>query len=166
MSELPPINAKVAPKTYWMTCVFAVPILALAIFLYPKPGQQTYALIFAGVAVFCFANVATIRLKFDGRRISYSSLMTRTIIQMDEVTGAKIGYSEARGGQAFFFLSAQKRGDLMLNLPLFSRKDGQEFCHRLMEFGIYPEVANGMRARLIANALYPNGWQPGEESDE
>ncbi len=166
MSDFPPINAKVAPKTYWMTCVFALPILVLAIFLYPKPGQQTYALIFAGVAAFCFINVAAIRLKFDGRRISYSSLMTRTIIQMDEVTGAKIGYSEARGGQAFFFLTTQKRGDLMLNLPLFSKADGQEFCRRLMALGVYPQVANGLRARLIANALYPSGWQRDEENEQ
>lgn len=166
MSDLPPINAKVAPKTYWMACIFAVPALALAVYLYPKPGQQTYALIFGAAAVFPFLNIATIRLRFDGRRISYSSLMTRTIIQMDEVTGAKIGYSESRGGQAFFFLSTQKRGDLMLNLPLFSRTDGQEFCRRLMELGIYPEVANGLRARLIANSLYPNGWQRDEGNEE
>lgn len=166
MSDLPPINARVAPKTYWMTCVFALPTLALAIFLFPKPGQQTYALIFAGVAVFCFINVASIRLKLDGRRISYSSLMTRTTIQMGEVTGAKIGYSESRGGQAFFFLSTQNRGDLMLNLPLFSKADGQEFCRRLMDLGIYPEVANGLRARLIANSLYPHGWQRDEANEE
>lgn len=153
-----PLRFKAATKTYWMMCVFAVPMLALAIFLLKQPGQQKYALAFAGIVAFCFLNIATIRLFFDGTKVVYSSLLKRTRVQMDEVTGAKIGYPDTGGNMAvFFFLSTRKRGDIMLNLDIFSRPDAQEFCRRLSAMGIVPQVAHGLRARLLANALYPEG---------
>lgn len=163
MQEQSPIQAKVASKTYALTAVLALPILVLAIYLYPRPGQQNYALVFAAIGAFCFINVASIRFSFDGKTVRYSSLLKRTVIQMEEVVGAKIGYSESRGNNAFFFLSTRKRGDEMLNLPLFDKSVSQDFCHRLMEMGIVPDVADGMRARYLANMFYPNGWEDVEE---
>ena len=143
--------------------LFATPLLVLAAFIYPKPGQQTYSLIFAACAAFGFLNIASIRLYFDGRTVRYMSLMKRTVIIMDDVVGAKIGYSDTRGGNPFFFLSTRKKGDVLLNLPILDKEGSQDFCHQLMELGIYPEVENGVRTHLIAKSLYPHGWSPVSE---
>lgn len=157
-----PIRAKAAPRVYGLMLVAAVPLLALAIHLYQKPGQQNYAYIFAACALAGFLNIASIRFSFDGQTIRYFSLMTRTVIQMSEVVGAKIGYSESRGNNAFFFISTAKRGDLLLNLYMIPDKDAAHFCESLMSLGIYPEVADGKRSLYLAKRFYPNGWSPPE----
>ena len=158
-----PLRYKASGKVYGLMLVFAVPLVVLAIYLYQKPGQQNYAYIFASAALLGFLNIASIRFYFDGVTIRYFSLMTRTVIQMSEVVGAKIGYSVSKGNNAFFFISTAKRGDLMLNLSMFSRDDAAHFCEMLMSLGIYPEVENGVRARYLANCYYPNGWEPAQE---
>ncbi|MCB1276794.1 hypothetical protein [Prosthecobacter sp.] len=159
-----PLRSKAAPRVYGLMLVAAVPLLALAVHLYQKPGQQNYAYLFAACALAGFLNIASIRFSFDGQTIRYFSLMTRTVIQMSEVTGAKIGYSESKGNNAFFFISTAKRGDLLLNLYLLPDRDAAYFCECLMALGIYPEVANGKRSLYLAKRFYPNGWaQPEEE---
>lgn len=156
--DLPVMHLKAAAKTYWLTCILAVPMLVLAVFLFKQPAQQKYAFIFAGIAAFCFLNVATIRLFFDGTKVAYSSLLKRTRVAMDDVIGAKIAYIEgANNAAAFFFLCTAKRGDIMLNLSMFANPQAQEFCRRLAASGIVPQVAPGFRAKLLANSLYPGG---------
>jgi hypothetical protein len=156
--DLPVLKLRASAGTYGLVAFAAVPLFALAGFLLSKGQDQTvYALLFFGIGVYCFLNVASIRLIFDGRKVVYSSLMKRTQVMMQEVTGAKIGYPFNKSSAVFFFLSTLNKGDVMLNLRIFRRADAQELCQRFAMLGILPTVEEGAMAQKLVKELYPMG---------
>ncbi|MCE9610151.1 MAG: DUF3592 domain-containing protein [Chthoniobacter sp.] len=162
--NLPVLRAKAAPKCYaFMACFAILPLTAAVWVLFKQPSQIAFSLICFCIVGFCFLNIASIRFLFDGETISYSSILKRSIVSMDQVIGALIGY--ARSGQhkaPFFYLRTRDQGEVMLNLGVFRRSDSREFCRRLALVGITPEVASGFRARLLKKELYP---QTADRSD-
>jgi len=130
-----------------------------AVFLIPgivnvvQKGDPTILIAVAGIFALVFLNISRIRFECTDNRISYTSLLKRTIVAIDDLNGVRIGFPGVDSKAPKFILQTRSRGEIVIEVRALPLPDVQRFAAYLCSIGIPFEVDADSRSGSIAKQV-------------
>lgn len=148
-----PIQARPDQRVFIVAAGFTAAFAAPCAYAFFKKSDPT-ALIIVGIVMgFVFLNLSRIRFECTDSVISYTSLLKRQTILIQDIVGVRIGYPHDTAKAPKFIVKTRSQGEVVLEVRALPLAAVQESAKRLVELGVSFSIDQESRARRMAEQI-------------